>query len=508
MIRQTAGVPSVRALAEALGASARTVGDGPGWDAEVTEFVVVGPGEALPSHGRAVVVAIGAPVVPPEAAPLAVIVKAADSGGLQAAAWPVVVVDDALPLNHLLHLLGTVMEGAAVTTSVTGDLFALADTVAAMVGGAVSVEDPQRAVVAYSSLPGQRIDAARQAGILGRQVPDRARNDHDYRELVRRRAVLRTPQDGDLLPRLAVAVRSGPEVLGFLWVVEGEEMPEDAEARLIEAADLAAVHLLRARAGRSVERRSRGDVVRQLLDGTLGPDAAGVRLGVDPGQPVALLALAVPAEVAEREVDAQAVADLVLALCAATSPRSAVLLTLRTAYALVPAEGVSRAQLLELAAATCRRARQALGVDLTASVGRTVVGLHDLAASRADADAVLRVVPTGSVAAVEEVQPAVALGDLRVEVARNPHLRLPAVEALLAHDRDHDTPYAQTVLAYLAAQHDVVAASAAISIHQNTFRYRLRRARELFDLDLEDPDVRLLTWLRLRTADQPPSTSA
>lgn len=85
---------------------------------------------------------------------------------------------------------------------------------------------------------------------------------------------------------------------------------------------------------------------------------------------------------------------------------------------------------------------------------------------------------------------------------RNAHLRLPPVEALLEHDLANGTPYAETLLAHLAAQHDVVAASSALAIHQNTFRYRLRRVRELFGLDLDDPDVRLLTWLRLRTSQQ------
>ena len=43
------------------------------------------------------------------------------------------------------------------------------------------------------------------------------------------------------------------------------------------------------------------------------------------------------------------------------------------------------------------------------------------------------------------------------------------------------------------------AAAEAVQVHPNTFRYRMRRVRELFELDLEDPDVRLMVWLQLRT---------
>jgi DNA-binding PucR family transcriptional regulator len=35
-------------------------------------------------------------------------------------------------------------------------------------------------------------------------------------------------------------------------------------------------------------------------------------------------------------------------------------------------------------------------------------------------------------------------------------------------------------------------------VHPNTFRYRLRRLVEMFGVDLEDPDTRLLLHLQLR----------
>jgi DNA-binding PucR family transcriptional regulator len=119
--------------------------------------------------------------------------------------------------------------------------------------------------------------------------------------------------------------------------------------------------------------------------------------------------------------------------------------------------------------------------------------------TRSDVDAVLRHVAPGAVAAVEDLLPQVALLDLRTHLAGQPHLRLPELEAMLAYDAQHDTPYAESVRAYLAANADVPMAAESVSVHANTFRYRMRRVRELFDLDLDDPDVRLITWLQLRT---------
>lgn len=60
-------------------------------------------------------------------------------------------------------------------------------------------------------------------------------------------------------------------------------------------------------------------------------------------------------------------------------------------------------------------------------------------------------------------------------------LALPAVERMLACDATEGTDYAATVLALLAHESNVAAASASLYLHPNTFRYRLRRTKELFD---------------------------
>jgi DNA-binding PucR family transcriptional regulator len=38
--------------------------------------------------------------------------------------------------------------------------------------------------------------------------------------------------------------------------------------------------------------------------------------------------------------------------------------------------------------------------------------------------------------------------------------------------------------------------------HHNTIRYRLSRAEQLFELDMNDPQQRLWLWLRLEAAEE------
>lgn len=483
-VGQTAAVPTLRAVVEALGPALASAAD---LDVEVSEVVLVGPGDPLPAAPGALLV-VQDPTGLTQVDAAAVVVRGAVDLELDV---PVVCAAADLSWNHLLHLL-TAAVSASGATGALGDLFALANSIAAMVGGAVAIEDPWRRVLAYSSLADQPIDRARQQGILGRQVPDLARNDELYREVQKAPGVVRVPADGDVLPRLAVAVRAGAELLGSVWVVEATPLPAASEQALLDAGRLAALHLLRARAGSEVERRVRGELLRGLLDGRAAPELAAARLGLAVGTPVTVLGFALPADVASDELDADAVADLVQLQCAALRPRSSVLVQLGTVYALVP--DLPRPELLSLAATVVERAR----VPLAGAVGSTL-GLHDLSRSRGDVDAVLRLAAPGSVAAVEDVLPQVALLHLQGHLAGQPHLRLPAVDRMLAHDAEQQTPYADSVLAYLAANADVPAAAASVAVHPNTFRYRLRRVRELFDLDLEDPDVRLVVWLQLRT---------
>jgi hypothetical protein len=490
-------MPALRSLLEALSPAVEALTGEVGLDAEVSEVVLVGPGDLPPDLPTALLVVTEPGCLldrPVRAA--GVVLKLPES---ERAAWrtrdhAVLVADAELPWNHLLQLLGT----AAASGARSSDLFALANAVAAMVGGAVAIEDPRRRVLAYSSLPDQPIDEARTQGILGRQVPDLAGNDSLYRALQRAPGVVRFPASGAVLPRMAVAVRSGAELLGSLWVVEGQPLGAEAEQALLDASRLAAVHLLRARAGNDVERRARGELLRGLLDGRSAPDLVAARLGIDPLATVTVLGFALPDEAAD-ELEADALADLAHVQCSAVSPNASVLVQARTLYVLLPVAGLPRQRLLQLGAAVVERTRTARHLELTGAVGATVPGLSQVMRSRADVDAVLRLVEPGSVAAIEDLLPQVVLLDLRAHLAASPHLRLPELEALLAHDAEHGTPYAQSVRAYLAANADVPLAAEAVSVHANTFRYRMRRVRELFGLDLEDPDVRLVTWLQLRT---------
>jgi hypothetical protein len=154
-----------------------------------------------------------------------------------------------------------------------------------------------------------------------------------------------------------------------------------------------------------------------------------------------------------------------------------------------------------------QRARSSVKVPVKAALSRSPGGLDGLVAARAEVDDVLAAcaapgehgvdVKPDHVAELVDVLGAVSLARWRRAAAGQPDLCAGRIDLLVASDRDRDTHYVATLRSFLDQFGDVIAAAAALDVHPNTFRYRLRRAVETAGLDLDDPVERLMAHLHL-----------
>lgn len=402
-----------------------------------------------------------------------------------------------------------------------GDLFALANAVAALLDAPITIEDRSNRVLAFSGRQDEA-DRGRIETVLGLQVPER------YSDMLAERGVFRALHRTDrpvsvdpvpvgdgsgecTLPRAAIAVRAGDEMLGSIWVVLREPLNTERTQALCEAAKLVALHMLRVRAGADVERRLRADLVGNAIEGGAGAPEALHRLGMA-GQPVLVLALAVADAAdarssvgteAELTNDRQRLTDAFALHLSALHPRSAAALVGRVSYGLIP---VARAddEREEWAVRIATDFLDRVGDRLPAVVGvgsvaRDVAGL---AAARACADRALRVLresrSTQRVARLSDVYVSALVLELRDLVAARGDQAAGPVARLLEYDVRHNTQMVETLRAWLDAFGDVSAAAAALYIHPNTLRYRLRRLSEVGDMDLGDPEARFAALLQLR----------
>lgn len=394
-----------------------------------------------------------------------------------------------------------------------GDLFALANAVSAMVGGPTTIEDMQSTVLAYSSLD-EPIDDARRDTILGRRIPDnwmvRLAADGVFKRLYAGRDPVRIDYRESIPEfsvRLAIAVRAGDEVLGSIWVADSKDVGfgADAEAAIREAADLAALHLLRTRAAVDLERRRRSEVLRAALEGRAAPEALLAAVDLTPGVPLTVVALELldGSDLAAIAVQAERAVSLIALHCEAYRRQAAAVAIGRVVHVLLPEPmEPDRTRLTRFVRDLVERTSDAMRMGLRAAVGSTVAGVADLAASHREATRVLRAMreigsPAGTVATVDDVRSRMLLLELDDLAARQPELREGKIAVLAAHDAEKQTDYVATLRAYLDHFGDVPAASASLHVHPNTFRYRLRRLVEVSRLDLDDPVERLVAHLQL-----------
>jgi hypothetical protein len=441
-----------------------------------------------------------------------VLVHGDDEPGSDAAGpVAVIVVDRAVAWSEVAAVVyGLVLEGRE-TESGRGptDLFALADSLAEAVGGAVTIEDRLARVMAYSSLQ-QHADQARVETILGRRAPASLRALFAERGVVTHLEssdeplfVADAPEHG-LTGRMVVAARAGRELLGSVWVACREPLDGARLRALGDGARTVALHLLRSRASADLERQVETDLVMRLLEGTADAATVVSKLGLPHGR---LRVIAGRPHIAEEEPHAA----LLLAFDRATvgfgwsrPGRSA--LAGNTLYTVLPANDVPTARAWIVAL------RAALPAHLTMSAGISALAAsEDLPAARQEADECLALHETrhrdSAPPAYEDSWDDILLQRLRTAARSG---RAPArgpVVRLRRHDVEHGTQYVATLRAWLQAQGDPAEAGQLLGVHENTIRYRLRKMNELTTLGLDDGDKRVAMTIELAALHDVPSPS-
>ncbi|KJL32878.1 carbohydrate diacid transcriptional activator CdaR [Microbacterium azadirachtae] len=398
----------------------------------------------------------------------------------------------------------------------SGDLFALANAIATLLNAPVTIEDRNSRVVAFSGRQDEA-DPARVETVLGRQVPERFTRQLEergvFRDLYRSEDPIDIdPVDADgvpSIPRVALAVRAGDEILGSIWAAVREPLTADRVRALKDSAGLVALHMLRRRAGADVERRLRADLLATVLEGGSGAADAASRLRLDGHRCVVLALAAADRTRDESSADARAIAerqhiaDAFAMHLGAVYLRSAVAPIGDVVYAVV---GI-RADHGDADLRASRVASDFLGRlgstrEVRVGVGTVAEDVQGIPASRVNADRALRVLqnsphrePVALFTTVQVDALLVELGDLARARGDQP---TGPVRLLIDHDREKGTQLVETLRAWLDAFGDVSIAAARIYTHPNTFRYRLRRLAEISGLDLADPESRFSAMMQLR----------
>ncbi len=169
------------------------------------------------------------------------------------------------------------------TSAADADLFDLANSIAQVLNGPVTIENQSSRILAFSADQAFG-DEARKQSVLGHQVPqhysDRLRSMGYFNKIYGSTLPVFLPGIGPgIRPRVGMRIHAASQILGSIWVILDEEPNELQVKTLVEAAGVAAMSLLRAKLAADSARRLRlGEVITLLSGGTSAKEAAE-RLG-------------------------------------------------------------------------------------------------------------------------------------------------------------------------------------------------------------------------------------
>lgn len=400
----------------------------------------------------------------------------------------------------LLSVLGSQGIGGASVGS--GDqLFALANALAGVIGGSIAIEDLDRRVMAYSSVPGQEMDSLRQEGILSRRVPEVEHNLERYRIVFGDDRVHSFPAALGALPRTAIAVRAGAQPLGTIWVITPPaDLDVDGQRALVEGARLAALHILRGRNAEELEFQMRESAVLSALEGKWASHEISFRLSLPQGLPLGLIGFAAKSDASGWLAQIAHLGSAISRYVFAFRPDAGVATTPRAVYVLLPGGGTDAAS--RLARGALAAIAKSFGEAIHAAIAAPSTDPMELPAMRQEVDDILRATTSesdvSSVAVLADVHAKVLIDRVADQLEREPRLHHGGIGSMIKYDAQHNTDFAKSMLAWFEAGGDISSASAVLQIHANTLRYRLRRSADLFGISTRDPDELLTAWLQLR----------
>ena len=468
--------------------------------------------------------------VDPAVRPVALVIKNANADldrEAGTAGIAVVALHAGARAEMVLSTVRSLLEGAAsrlTTDAASGgeplveesDLYGLAQRVATITGGLVSIEDDQSHLLAYSATDGAA-DVLRMLSILGREGPvehlRRLRELGVYDRLRTDNAVVEVPADEahGWRRRLVVSIQplGGPDSsnmakrpradvsLGTIWIQEGfQPLDAESESVLQGAAAIAARLIYRARSAPTQEA-----LQIQRLFGIRGGGVDVPSLASALALPTSEAAAVIGIAVINGDGPAPLIAELAPALrllAGAYVRESLVTTTDERLYVLIPRRRST--SLANWVGGVLDRLTARFGTPLRAAIAATVSSLDQVPAARIEVDRVLdRPMGTERVTSLVQSRTPVLLGEIADLVRSRAELRDPRLLALSDYDQEREANLVDTLERYLQRFGDVRAAADDLHIHPNTLRYRVRRAQEILGMSLDDHEARLLLQIQLMT---------
>jgi hypothetical protein len=416
-------------------------------------------------------------------------------------------------------------ENARVTADYKGDYQELVDEISELLGVPATLENRDFELIAFGAydsegeLDPSALDPVRTRSILTRRSTATVRAWFEGFGITRATGPVRippSPEAGVYRGRICLPVRHRGVVLGYVWLLDGDPGPTDAQlaaamevagrigALLADEADAGAGLSRELRAVLTSERGWQRDMAVAELRTALGPRADG---------PHTLVCVAPWHSADPDDAPSPRTVPHASALCTvpwgATAQSLAVLVRLRSTDVGTPALTAAARLLKEAEGARGAGARGA-GARVAAAVAAGLAGVAGPAAGVGEPRTGLAELGTVWREALAAARAALAeprLGPVAEWRGIGPYRLLTALPPESAHDpvagpllSPAHRELARTAEVFLDRAGQAGRTAAELGIHRQTLYYRLSRVEQLTGLDLNDGEDRLLLHMALKRA--------
>lgn len=391
-------------------------------------------------------------------------------------------------------------------------LEALADAISEHLRCSVTIEDAGHKLIAYSSHHGET-DPARISTIIGKRVPEKVVQtlwrEGAIPKLMKSETPLRiSPIDEiGLGERIAVAIRKESQVLGYIWLVAGDNgLSSDYICEeLAKAAKTAKTKLLQLHLTHRKAEIGQQEFFRQLLTGDLKTDSEVKRRAEEQGLSLpsyfCVGILPFPAEISDKQQ--QQIQYLV-----ATALQKRIALHAIDRDRLFVLESVpARASSVQASSALTLLADQlSQRFDSPALPGGSGAVYDDYAHAAASCEEALTVIRLrrSFPDVLKAVHRYAELGYYRllpdVQRHRQAHYyENECLQRLEAYDLEHNGDLLRTLEVYLNHDSNLKESAEALHVHENTLSYRLKRIAQIGGIDLSRMDQKVTCYLEFKS---------
>jgi DNA-binding PucR family transcriptional regulator len=389
------------------------------------------------------------------------------------------------------------------------DIEELADVIGELLQNPITIEDADHKLIAYSS-HGESTDQARWSTIMGRRVPEkvltRLWKDGVFQQLLTDDDPVHIPAKDEvgLGKRVAIAIRKGADVLGYIWAQEvNRPLTREDDEILRQAARAAVSRLVQRQGKRKAEEQRRKEFLWELLLGNHTSEAA-IKQKAESLQmqlPASYLICVIEAPGAQLE---QYLYPLLMRDKLFWVVDGAQIVLLMGLPAVPDRGGQSLYYKVEqfLSDSLSKLVVHVNEGNVIAGYGRSYKAYADIVRSYREALHVVKVKRLFS----QETARIYGFHDLGIyrfllqlkrwgdeEGYENPRL-----SQLKAYDRENQTNLLDTLETFLDTAGKGNLTAQRLHIHINTLGYRLRRIEEIIQVNLDDPNQRTSLYLDLK----------